>query len=789
MRKTILTLCSSVCFFFMGMSQNSFSGKAVEESNRPLIDALVFLLGQNSAIKQIVMTDSLGRFHIDKVDFSKELIRVTAFGYGNCDLTSEVDTVAVLKPLAVQLQEVEVQAAARVEQKNDRMVFNVANTALAKASASSFELLKMAPMIEDKKDRLSILGKESAELYINGKKSNLSQEAIRSYLQSLPADRIARIEVISNPGVTNSIDANKGIINLVLKKNEADGVKGSLSLEDMQKKLNSQKGGLYLDIQKGKFNMTANVYGENSQSKNSSETDYYYTESRKHDHGTNDIKDENILAGGNVRMDYNLNKNHTLGAVVDYYYNDHTDKTDNRTDYFKALTGTELDSTYLSHTKNREQTNRVSANLNYRAQLSEQDNLSVDFDYFWNEKEHTVRNDFAREENRLEQQFDERSEETFNNYSGKAEYKHTFNDAHQLTLGVDFSYTEQDAAFTHLDWVDGQQTPDLSKNNHFDYDETLIKGYFSWNWRFGNKWMGNAGMRFENSNINGVQQATAEKISRKDFDVAPNLSVMYVPNPNHRLNYNFMTSIGRPGFYSLNPFRFYINPNTYKEYNSSLEISRTYLQSLTYSLKNKYIFGLDYGYGDNITNNFYIPVDEKYTKMINANYGNMHMVMLKFIWNQDLFNHRWFVNAAAMGIYSHSKGQVESIRINTEGVSGMFAWNNNIILSLRYNWSMNISFEYQTGIKGGAHEDGSGRFLTKASIQKRFPNDIRLNIGGNIGTFYDTRSKEYDYYSYRVKAKWDMYGAYVSVTIPFGNAKSKGAQDRGTSSSSSRLKE
>ena len=62
-------------------------------------------------------------------------------------------------------------------------------------------------MVENRNERLSILGKESVELYINGRKSNLTQDAIRSYLLSLPADRIANIEVITNPGVTNSVSA------------------------------------------------------------------------------------------------------------------------------------------------------------------------------------------------------------------------------------------------------------------------------------------------------------------------------------------------------------------------------------------------------------------------------------------------------------------------------------------------------------------------------------------------------------------------------------------------------
>lgn len=791
MNKPILLLCLSLGSLSLVTAQTTFSGRVLEENKQPVKDAIVFLLGPNSVIESTVMTDSLGRFHLKEVDFGRELLRVTAFGYGNRDITSATDTVVVLKPLGVDLQEVEVQAAARVEQKNDRFVFNVANTSLAKASSSSFELLKMAPMIEDKNDRLSILGKESAELYINGRKSNLTQEAMRAYLQSLPADRIANIEVITNPGVTNSIDANKGIINLVLKKNEADGVKGSLSLEDTQKKLNSQKGSLYLDVQKEKFNMTANIYGENNQQKANSTTEYYYVESQKYDYGNSKNRDQYISGGGNLRMDYNLNPNHTIGAVVDYFYNRNTYKKDDVTKYFSNFVTNYIDSIYHSWNKDRELTNRISANVNYRAKLSEQDNLSIDFDYFWNKKEHTVFNDFNREDVTFisHQQFNERSEEMFNNYSGKVEYSHRFNDAHSLIGGVEFSRTDQDADFSHVDIFEGVQTPDLSKNNHFDYNETLTKGYLAWNWRFGNKWMGNAGVRLENSKIEGFQQVTGKTIDRKDFDIVPNLSVMFVPNPKHQLNYNFMNVIERPGFYSLNPFRFYINPNTYKEYNSSLEVSKLYIQSLSYSLNNKYIFVVDYLFADNASNDFYVPVDDKYTKLINANYGDRHSLMLKFIWNQDFFNKRLFINTSAMGIYQRSKGNVESVIIDSEGVFGIFSVNANALLSPQYNWSLSFSGNCRTVTKGGPHEDTSDTYYFNLSVQKIFPKDIRLIIGGYFAKPTYTREKEYSNYQYYTKTDIDLSGAFIKLTIPFGNMKTKGAENRGTSSSSSRLKE
>lgn len=791
MNKPVFTLCLFMSCIFTAIAQTDFSGRVVEENRKPVKDAIVFLLGQKSVIEKTVMTDSLGRFQIREVDFNKEIVRVTAFGYENRDITSVSDTMVVMKPLGVNLQEVEVQAAARVEQKNDRFVFSVANTSLAKASSSSFELLKMTPMIETRNDKINIVGKESAELYINGRKTNLTQEAIRSYLESLPADRIANIEVITNPGVTNSIDANKGIINLVLKKNEADGVKGSLSLEDTQNKLNSQKGGLYLDVQKGNFNMTANVYGENSQFKKDEETNYYYN-TQKRDFSINKGKDKYIFGGGNVRMDYKLAENHTVGAIVDFSHRDISSGVDNKTSYFADYAGSLLDSLYTARNDNKEVTNRISTNLNYRAKLSDKDNLTVDFDYFLNKKDHTNFSNFIRQELELlpEQSsaFNERSEETINNYSGKVEYRHNFSGTQNLIAGVEFSQTNQDANFTHNDIIEDVETPDLSKNNYFEYEETLVKAYLSWNWSFGNKWRGNAGVRLENSEVDGKQQVTSEKIDRHDFNIAPNLSVLYLVNDKNALSYNFMTSIVRPGFYSLNPFQFYVSPNTYKAYNPNLENVLLYDMKLDYIFDDRFLFGFKYTYIDNCTNNFYVPVNDRYNKLIKANYGDAHLLGLNFIWDQSFVDNRLYMNVTASGNYNSYRGSFESIVIDTDGFSATLALNSSFVVSPKYNWSVNLGTSYSSP-STMAQEDASGRFRLGLSAKKTFPKNIALNFGVNFSTLHDIREKTYSNYRFHVDNKTDFTGAFVRLVIPFGNTKTKGAQGRNTTSSSSRLKE
>ena len=782
-------------FILTMTAQTAFRGKVVDEAGNPITEAVAFRLAENAAILGTSVADSVGTIAFDEVffDSQKETVRVTAFGYQDVSLTANPEAAIVLKPLAVGLEEIVVKGEAQVVQRSDGLTFKVANTGLVKASKTSLELLKMTPLIrEDENKKLSVLGKASFVLYINGRKTNLSEDAIQSYLQSLPPENVINIEVITNPGVTESIRADQGIVNLVLKKNDNEGIKGNLSLQDGQKRKNSQDGNLYLDIQKGKFSMSANVYGFNNNYVNDNYTDYYY-ETGKMDHNDNDVDIQNWAGGGNVRMDYRISDNHTLGVVLDALHTELKTTTDGRINYFADSKGADIDSIYNSWNDDREIVTRVATNLNYRIKVSDLGStLAFDFDYLRNNKDHKTYNDYKRLATSIlpesDSQFREFSGEKFNNYSAKAEYMHVFNERHNLTGGVEFSRTSQDADFSHTNIWGEMEVPDESMNNYFEYDEMLTMGYLSYNWSINEKLAGSAGFRLENAKVDGLQRATGETIDRHDFDFVPNFSIVYSMNQDNRFSYNLMSTVDRPGFYSLNPFQFFISPNTFKAYNSGLKTGRTYIQTLDYSLKGNYFVTLNYIHGIDVTNNFYIPVDEKYTKLVNANYGNTDLVMLNLAWNQAFFDSRLYLNVSAMGLYQRCKGSVESIIIDTKGFSGEFRLGANVLISERHNWSMSLNGSYMSPAKL-AQEDFSSLFNIAVGAKKVFPKDIALNFGVTINNFHDIRQKAYSNYRYYTNVTTEPVGAYVSISVPFGNMKVKGTQSRSSSSIKTRLKE
>ncbi|NHQ68857.1 Plug domain-containing protein, partial [Elizabethkingia miricola] len=96
------------------------------------------------------------------------------------------------------LEEVVIKGKKRVfEQHMDRLVFNVENSPTAN-SGNALDALKVAPGLMIQNGSISILGKGSSQVMVNGKLMQISGDDLVSFLNSIPAGSIKKIEIITN---------------------------------------------------------------------------------------------------------------------------------------------------------------------------------------------------------------------------------------------------------------------------------------------------------------------------------------------------------------------------------------------------------------------------------------------------------------------------------------------------------------------------------------------------------------------------------------------------------------
>lgn len=101
---------------------------------------------------------------------------------------------------------------------------------LQATTGSISDVLRNVPSVEvDVQGNVALRGDPNVTIMIDGKPSGLFRgEGKAQALQSLPADQIERIEVITNPSAAYNPEGTGGVINLITKKTAKPGANGSL---------------------------------------------------------------------------------------------------------------------------------------------------------------------------------------------------------------------------------------------------------------------------------------------------------------------------------------------------------------------------------------------------------------------------------------------------------------------------------------------------------------------------------------------------------------------------------
>jgi outer membrane receptor protein involved in Fe transport len=185
-----------------------------------------------------------GNFRIQNLRPGTFSIRVVYIGYAPViqDITIKPDApvlnlgTAKLAPLAIKLDAmVTKEDKATVVTEPDRSSYTAKDVAPAAQNAS--EVLEHTPSVQvDQDGKVSLRGNENVVVQINGRPTPLRGTQLASFLKSLPANTVDRIEVIPNPSAKYDPEGMAGIINVALKSNVdlglSGGVNGAMSTAD-----------------------------------------------------------------------------------------------------------------------------------------------------------------------------------------------------------------------------------------------------------------------------------------------------------------------------------------------------------------------------------------------------------------------------------------------------------------------------------------------------------------------------------------------------------------------------
>ena len=168
-----------------------------------------------------------------------------------------------LNRAAVELSAVNVQEdRSTVVTEPDRTTYRAKDVAPAASSAS--EVLDNVPAVQvDQDGKVSLRGNENVVIQVNGRPTPMAGTQLASYLKTIPANTIERVEVVPNPSAKQDPEGMAGIVNIVLKQNVDLGL--STTAHVQMSKPDRFNGNGSLGYQAGKFSsMTTAGFGRDA---------------------------------------------------------------------------------------------------------------------------------------------------------------------------------------------------------------------------------------------------------------------------------------------------------------------------------------------------------------------------------------------------------------------------------------------------------------------------------------------------------------------------------------------
>ena len=243
MKKLVLPfIIALLTFSSTAFAQNKITGTIVEETNGkgiPFVNIGLFRQA-DSVFVSGAASDDKGKFELQAVPNGDYRLQVSAIGFqtfeqdlsvmGNQDLGQ-----LKLKEGSTKLSEVTItEKRPLFAVEGEKTMYNVAEDPSIQTGTLS-DALQNAPGVEvDVEGNITLRGTSSVEVWINDKPSHMTAENLKTYIQTLPANSLDRVEVITNPSARYGSKAD-GIINIVtnakIQKNEffSFGVNASTS--------------------------------------------------------------------------------------------------------------------------------------------------------------------------------------------------------------------------------------------------------------------------------------------------------------------------------------------------------------------------------------------------------------------------------------------------------------------------------------------------------------------------------------------------------------------------------
>jgi len=619
------------------------------------------------------LTEDDGGFKIDDVTVGKYDLYISFLGYEEkvikgVELTKKKPDVnlgtILMQQDNVMLGEVEISAdRALLEMKPDKIVYNAEDDASVTGGDATDVLRKVPLLTVDPNGNVSLRGSENVKILINGKPSGMFSTNVADALKMFPADQIQKVEVITSPGAKYDGEGTAGIVNIITKKGNVEGVAGSIDASGGTRQ-NSLVASL--NAGKGRFGSSANgsVYyslpadGISEFTRVNTGASNFTIQQK----GTTNTS--RLGFRGTASAFYDFNAFNSLNTSISYQG-------------FGFDTAGEIDGAFVGTGVEWNRTNTgenlfsgYDWNTDYTKKFEDNEDRVLSFAYqlsgnIQNQDYTLVQSGsagFVRNENQFND--GDNLESTI-----QADYVHPLENKMKIEVGAkavlrnilsDSKFNEFNSETNSYDLLDA------SRSQIFEYGQDVYAGYGQLNFSI-KKFQFITGVRYESTAIDGALNVGAETFEQSYNNWLPNFTISRGLKNFQNIKFSYNQRISRPSLFFINPFNNSVDQVNVTVGNPQLapEITNQFELSYNTFIKGVGIFSsVYYKHTDGIIESVLAVNDEDVTVNSFANVGTNNSIGL------NLFSTKSFNSLTIRGggnIFSYdAMGVVNGIELERQ---------------------------------------------------------------------------------------------------------------------------
>jgi ferric enterobactin receptor len=655
----------------------------------------------NQKIISTAIADNGGRFALTVYEKGDYLLKVTSV-----ETDSLTQKITVADELAIQLPDIVLNSSAKqlnnvsitskrplITQEADRIVYDLQADPQSKVS-SVLDMMRKVPYLSvDGDDNILLKGSSGYRIFINGKPSGMVERNPKDVLRSIPASTIKSIEVITTPPSKYDAEGLAGIINIITNKEIANGYHGSVNISEKGPLGGPGTGGA-VTFKEGNLGLSAlagisrNNIPETSGTLSRSTTGTNITNLTQHSTGL--TNSHTGYAG--LEFSYEMDSLDLISGQLNWS----SSKFAGLDTQTSLLNGADLQQYRLSNDRGSKG-DGLDAAINYQLgfKANKDQLLTISYRYMKSTSSLFNRIDLSDQINNDHPDYHQSNAESLEEQTVQADYVQPLK---KLTIeaglkGI-FRTNKSDFQYHNLSSLTGEYETDQTRSNLFNNSQDVLAIYNSYNYQNEN-WQLRAGVRAEETIINGDYSSGSSQLKQKYLNVVPAIVVNRKFKDRSSLSFSFAKRIQRPAIAQLNPFVDRSNPNFEISGNPDLKPITSNLFQVSYlkSTKATVNISLGYLYFNRVINAFssYDPTTNV-TLTRYENYGKGRVFKTNIYFNYPITDH-WNVNLNSDIRHVAFYGLVDNVTLKNSGFD-VYVYSSSGY-SFKKAWRANADFTFR----------------------------------------------------------------------------------------------